>query len=143
MPRLNNRDRSVYTEPSRSERLTVYRDADCRAVFSDFNNARLRQRKPIASLVHRRNLWVPGFSTDRLITVLRSLQKDNIFDSSYFAQRAFPELFQPRKPDCPVPVSTPAPTPIQVEPDMVTTGQPQQDLYRSLETSVSLPVSQL
>ncbi|KAH8754523.1 hypothetical protein F5883DRAFT_183798 [Diaporthe sp. PMI_573] len=140
MPRLNNRDRSVYAEPSRSEKITVYRDADCRAIFSDYNNAQLRQRKPIASLVHRRNLWVPGFSTDRLITVLRSLQKDNIFDSSYSAQRAFPELFQLRKPDCPIPVSTPLPTPIQVESNMVTSGQPQEDLYRSLETLYSTEI---
>ncbi|KAK2036995.1 hypothetical protein LZ31DRAFT_613401, partial [Colletotrichum somersetense] len=59
--------------------------------------------KAITTLVRQRNLWVPGFSTERLITVLRSLQKDSIFAYSSNARAAFPELFPPQQPTPPAP----------------------------------------
>ncbi|KAK2005309.1 hypothetical protein LZ32DRAFT_205515 [Colletotrichum eremochloae] len=136
MPRPARNTRCVYAEPSRSERISVYRDRDCRAIFSEYDNSLLRQRKAITTLVRQRNLWVPGFSTERLITVLRSLQKDSIFQYSSNARAAFPELFPPQQPTPPAPVPLSDSMP-PLWPTVAPPGRPQRDLYESLETLYS------
>ncbi|KAK2055578.1 hypothetical protein LY76DRAFT_628232 [Colletotrichum caudatum] len=135
MPRPANNIRSIYAEPSRSERTSVYRDRDCRAIFSEYDNSLIRQRKAITTLVRQRNLWAPGFSTERLITVLRSLQKDSIFQYSSNARTAFPELFPPQRATPPAPAPLSASMPFR--PTVAPPGRPQRDLYESLETLYS------
>ncbi|EXF84622.1 BTB/POZ domain-containing protein [Colletotrichum fioriniae PJ7] len=129
MPR---NDRSVYAEPSRSERISVYRNNYCKAIFSGLKYGRLRQRKAIASVVRERGLRVPGFSTERLITVIRSLQKDRIFEDFFSARRAFSELFQ--EPTSQAPASTPPAATDPSRPAMVSADRPQKDLFGSLES---------
>ncbi|KAK0367797.1 BTB/POZ domain-containing protein [Colletotrichum limetticola] len=134
MPRKNNQNASVHAEPSRSERIRVYRDSGCRTPFSGFDNGRLRQRKAIAPVVREHNLWVSGFSTERLITVIRSLQKDSIFEYPHAARRAFPELFLPEEPTSPAPALAPTPVTVAAQPTMASDGRPQKDLLGSLES---------
>ncbi|KAK1712229.1 uncharacterized protein BDZ83DRAFT_590233 [Colletotrichum acutatum] len=130
---MRRKDRSVYAEPSRSERISVYRDSDCKAIFSGLNHGRLRQRKAIASVVRERGLWVPGFSTERLITILRSLQKDRIFEHSSYACRSFRELFLDEEPTSPAAASAPASAAVPAQTAMASIGRPQKDLVESLE----------
>ncbi|KAF4485943.1 hypothetical protein CGGC5_v005862 [Colletotrichum fructicola Nara gc5] len=127
MTRKTKQNATVYAEPSKSERIRVYRDLDCRAIFSEFDNSRLRKRKAIESVVRKRNLWVPSFSTERLVTVIQSLQKDSILGNSDCARRAFPELFCPQESTPPVTVSAPA----QIT--MASASPSQEDLFRSLK----------
>ncbi|KAK1711274.1 uncharacterized protein BDZ83DRAFT_119612 [Colletotrichum acutatum] len=130
---MRRKDRSVYAEPSRSERISVYRDSDCKAIFSGLNHGRLRQRKAIASVVRERGLRVPGFSTERLITILRSLQKDRIFEHSSYACRAFPELFLDEEPISPAAASAPPSATVPAQTAMASIGRPQKDLVESFE----------
>ncbi|KAK2778393.1 BTB/POZ domain-containing protein [Colletotrichum kahawae] len=130
---MRRKDRSVYAEPSRSERISVYRDSDCKAIFSGLNHGRLRQRKAIASVVRERGLRVPGFSTERLITILRSLQKDRIFEHSSYACRAFPELFLDEEPISPAAASAPPSATVPAQTAMASIGRSQKDLVESLE----------
>ncbi|KAK1722907.1 uncharacterized protein BDZ83DRAFT_408048 [Colletotrichum acutatum] len=130
---MRRKDRSVYAEPSRSERISVYRDSDCKAIFSGLNHGRLRQRKAIASVVRERGLWVPGFSTERLTTILRSLQKDRIFEHSSYACRAFPELFLDEEPTSPATASAPPSATVLAQIAMASIGRPQKDLVECLE----------
>ncbi|KAK7434445.1 BTB/POZ domain-containing protein [Colletotrichum acutatum] len=107
---------------------------ECQTLFSGFDNGRLRQRKAIAPVVREHNLWVSGFSTERLITVIRSLQKDSIFEYPYAARRAFPELFLPEEPTSPAPALAPTPVTVAAQPTMASDGRPQKDLLGSLES---------
>ncbi|KAK2777408.1 BTB/POZ domain-containing protein, partial [Colletotrichum kahawae] len=118
---------------SRSERISVYRDSNCKAIFSGLNRGRLRQRKAIASVVRERGLWVPSFSTERLITILRSLQKDRIFEHSSYACRSFPELFLDEELISPAAASAPPSATVPAQTAMASISRPQKDLVESLE----------
>ncbi|KXH69607.1 BTB/POZ domain-containing protein [Colletotrichum salicis] len=108
MPRQTKNTRNVYAEPTRSERIRVCRNSHCRAIFSNNNNNNAR-----------------------------SLLKDSLFESSYSARAAFPELSPPQEPSVPVPAPYPAPAAVPAQPTMDPPGQPQKDLYASLETLYS------
>ncbi|KAI7914008.1 BTB/POZ domain-containing protein [Pyricularia oryzae] len=104
-------------QPSRSEKLAVYRNEACQAVFSSPENAEIRTKKAVKSLINENHLSVAGLSTKRLNAVLRSLQEDRVFESSIFAQAAFPEL-RPSELVEPAPVTAPASVPTQAQATM-------------------------
>lgn len=90
------------TTVSRADRKTIYRSRDCRRIFTKPQNAQLRQRKTIRSVIRRHNLSVWPFSDERLVDILRSLLCDGVFESYSNAQRFFPELFhEPVQPSAP------------------------------------------
>ncbi|ELQ40979.1 BTB/POZ domain-containing protein [Pyricularia oryzae Y34] len=117
-------------QPSRSEKLAVYRNEACQAVFSSPENAEIRTKKAVKSLINENHLSVAGLSTKRLNAVLRSLQEDRVFESSIFAQAAFPEL-RPSELVEPAPVTAPASVPTQAQATMGV--RPKRELLESLE----------
>lgn len=120
-------------EPSRADRKRVY-CSPCRAIFTQFDNARLRKQKPIRQLVQQNKLAVSTFANERLVQILQSLLRDRIFESTSVARAAFPEIFKP------VPTSTASTTFFreQVDPksaDPVTMAL-QNTMQRELMTSL-------
>lgn len=85
-------------EPSRNDRKTVYCNNKCRALFRQPRNAALRKAKLVRDLVQRHRLSVWLYSEDQLVTILRSLLDDRIFESDYIARHNFPELFHSPEP---------------------------------------------
>lgn len=79
---------------SREDQKRVYRSKACRILFRQFNNARLRKRKPIRALVQSHNLQVWPLPRDKLVEILQHLLKERVFESDGVARSTFPELFE-------------------------------------------------
>ncbi|KAI6259283.1 hypothetical protein MCOR31_010222 [Pyricularia oryzae] len=118
-------------QPSRSEKIAVYRNQACQAVFSNPENAGLQKKKSVKSLIKKNDLSVAGFSTKRLSSILLSLQKDRVFESTSFAQAAFPELRSSEPAGAAH--SAPASVPTQTQAIMEPTVRPKRELLESLE----------
>lgn len=118
-------------QPSRSEKIAVYRNQACQAVFSNPENAGLQKKKSVKSLIKKNHLSVAGFSTKRLSSILLSLQKDRVFESTSFAQAAFPELRSSEPAGAAH--SAPASVPTQTQAIMEPTVRPKRELLESLE----------
>ncbi|KAI5862510.1 hypothetical protein GGS23DRAFT_79516 [Durotheca rogersii] len=68
-------------------------------IFSTFENSRLRKQKAIRAVVQRYDPIVLLYNPD-VVKTLQALLKENIFQNSWAAPRAFPELFPSEaKPD--------------------------------------------
>ena len=83
---------------SREDQKSVYRSRECRIIFRQFDNARLRKQKSIRAVVQRHSLEVWPFSRRRLTEILQELLKNQIFESDHIARSTFPELFKPPTP---------------------------------------------
>jgi hypothetical protein len=76
---------------SRAKCIIVY--SSLRHIFSKPGNAALRKSKAIKAVVQRHRLTVSYYSEKELISFLRHLLKQGIFESKDTARSVYPELF--------------------------------------------------